>query len=133
MKKIKVYVASPCFNKEEKEKLEMYEKYWAKYENYEFYFPFKQKVPNAWKYTESQWAKRVFKADIKAIKKCKEVWVLNYGLYSDSGTAWEAGYAYGLGKKVKNFLVNKEEDIYSLMLINGSSEIIDFGCLYKQK
>lgn len=132
MKKIKVYVASPYFNDNEKNRLDLLRYLWEtwKKKEYDFYFPFDHKIKNAWDYTEEEWAKKVFKMDIKAIKKCDEVWVLNYGLYSDSGTAWEVGYAYGLGKKIKNILIENESKTYSLMMMNGSTEIV---CPFKYK
>ena len=132
MKKIKVYVASPYFSNDEKNRLDLLRYLWKQKEEYDFYFPFDHKVKNAWDYTEEKWAKKVFKMDIKAIKKCDEVWVVNYGLYSDSGTAWEAGYAYGLGKKIKTLLIEEKNrpSTYSLMMINSSTEIV---CPFKYK
>ena len=65
----------------------------------------------------------MFFADIQAIQDCDEVWVLNFGMYSDSGTAWECGYAYGIGKTVRQLVYGFGEDkTYSLMMINGCEE-----------
>lgn len=35
-----------------------------------------------------------------AIRRCEVLVLLFYGLYSDSGTAWECGYGYALGKRI---------------------------------
>lgn len=65
----------------------------------------------------------VFNADVEAIRNCDEVWVLNFGMYSDSGTTWECGFAYGIGKTVRQLVYDIGEDkIFSLMMINGCDE-----------
>ena len=43
---------------------------------------------------------------------------LYFGLYSDAGTAWECGYAYGINKPVK-LLIYREEEA-SLMVVQGA-------------
>ena len=42
----------------------------------------------------------MFQADKKGIDECDLVVLLYYGLYSDSGTAWECGYAFAKNKPV---------------------------------
>jgi nucleoside 2-deoxyribosyltransferase len=46
-------------------------------------------------------------------------------MYSDSGTAWECGYAYALGKKVVNVCVGYNK-AFSLMMLNGTNCVISF-------
>lgn len=41
-------------------------------------------------------------------------------MYSDSGTAWELGYAFALGKKTINVYV-LNNNTYSLMMTNGAN------------
>ena len=55
---------------------------------------------------------------------CEKVIVLNWGMYSDSGTAWECGYAYAKQKEVITLLMPSREKEYSLMMINGSTKAI---------
>jgi len=50
--------------------------------------------------SNADWGKAVFEEDIKAIRECDQVVCIYYGLYSDSGTAWECGFAYGIDKPV---------------------------------
>jgi nucleoside 2-deoxyribosyltransferase len=69
------------------------------------------------------WAENVFAVDILGIQKADVVVVLNFGMYSDSGTAWECGYAYALGKKVINVCVGHDKD-FSLMMLNGCNAVI---------
>lgn len=91
---------------------------------YEVYAPMEHYVPNAWDLSNEDWGKEVFKMDIEAINKAEEVWVINGGRYASTGTAWECGYAYGIGKKVVQLLYShKNSNIYSIMMINGCTEI----------
>lgn len=50
---------------------------------------------SGWEMTNHQWGKKVFDADIKALLEADAVVAIDYGLYSDTGTAWEIGFAYG--------------------------------------
>jgi nucleoside 2-deoxyribosyltransferase len=44
-------------------------------------------------------------------------------MYSDSGTAWECGYAYGIGKTVRMLCQELDGNFdFSLMMINGCEE-----------
>lgn len=64
-------------------------------------------------------AKAVFDEDIRALEECDTVVVCYDGLYSDSGTAWEAGYAYAKRKEI--FVLCEETAIEaSLMMLNGA-------------
>ena len=42
----------------------------------------------------NEWAEAVFKMDVEALNKCDRVVAAYLGLRSDTGTAWEIGYAY---------------------------------------
>ena len=55
----------------------------------------------------------------KAIDESEMLVVLYYGLYSDSGTAWEQGYAYAKGKQVQ--VINMGCIEASLMVVNGQT------------
>ena len=92
-------------------------------EGHEVYAPIEHEVPNAWEISNTEWGRAVFNADVEAIRNCDEVWVLSFGMYSDSGTAWECGFAYGIGKTVRQLVYGMGEDkTYSLMMINGCEE-----------
>ena len=93
-----------------------------KQEEVDLFVPREHTIPNAWDLPNRIWAENVFAVDLLALQQCEVVVVINYGLYSDSGTAWECGYAYATGKKIINVLVDthtNEENCYSLMMING--------------
>jgi nucleoside 2-deoxyribosyltransferase len=117
-----IYLASPWFNDHEKQ---MYKLMLNKMRSngLEVYAPIEHEIPNAWDISNKDWGKAVFEEDIKALNKSDEVWVLNFGMYSDSGTAWECGYAYAMNKSIKMFIDDWSTGVYSLMMINGCKEL----------
>ena len=118
---MKIYLASPWFKDNERV---MYRQILDKMrsQGHEVCAPIEHEIEDAWEKSNEQWAREVFSADIQAIRDCDEVWVLNFGMYSDSGTAWECGFAYGIGKTVRQLVYNFGEQIFSLMMINGCDE-----------
>lgn len=115
----KVYLASPFFN--DKERGIMQATLAALRVQYkEVYAPFEHTIPNAWDMSNKAWGKAVFTEDIEAIKQADVVYVIDHGHYSDAGTAWECGFAYGLGKEVIHCAVDMTAT-YSLMMANGCS------------
>ena len=121
---MKAYLAAPVFNSHERYIYSRVIDYLRNAEHLDLYVPMEHTVEDAWNLSNSAWAWEVFKEDVRALDKAEIVYVLNFGMYSDSGTAWEAGYAYAKGKTVINILVNPERDIYSLMMLNAA-ELID--------
>lgn len=118
MEKVKAYLAAPFFKEDE---LEVYHKvisFLREVEKYDLYVPMEHTIPNAWDMSNAEWAKAVFDEDVKAIDEAEIVFVINFGMYSDSGTAWEAGYAFAKGKFVIN-IVKDTSATYSLMMLNG--------------
>ena len=114
----KAYLAAPFFNPTERMYYEKIIAYLRKIEGFDLYVPMEHTIPNAYELENYRWAYEVFKEDVAAIDEAEYVFVVNYGMYSDSGTAWEMGYAYAKGKKVVNILC-AAENRYSLMTING--------------
>ncbi len=119
---MKVYLASPFFNEREKRIYNFIIRSIRKQEGIDLFVPQEHTIPNAWDLPNHLWAESVFAVDLLALQQCDVVVVINYGMYSDSGTAWECGYAYATGKKIINVLVDthtNEENCYSLMMLNG--------------
>ena len=126
---MKVYLASPFFNETE---INIYEKVIAllrEEKDIDLFVPREHTIPNGWEMPNHQWAENVFAVDLLALQKADIVVVLNHGLYSDSGTAWECGYAYALNKKIVNIIVGKWEEEYSLMMLNGSTFTVPLDTL----
>lgn len=120
---MKVYLASPFFNDEENKYYEKMIKM-LRDEGHKVFVPKEHEIPNAWDLPNAIWGESVFAVDILGIQKSDIVVVLNHGMYSDSGTAWECGYAYALGKDVVNVLCG--EGNFSLMMLNGCNTYIKF-------
>ena len=118
---MKIYVASPLFTAEEKKVINEVAAVLHR-AGYETYLPMEHGVPDAWSYTNEEWAHKMFVLDKEAIDDCDAVLCIYYGMNSDSGTAWEVGYAYGKDKKViiyHHYDIGTE--IGSLMICNGAS------------
>ena len=127
---MKIYLASPFFKKEEiiiyDEVIENLRK-----QGLNVFVPREHTIPNAWDLPNHIWGENVFAVDYLAITQCDIVLVLNFGMYSDSGTAWECGAAFALGKKVVNVLCADSKEEYSLMMVNGTHSTIDLDTLRK--
>ena len=81
------------------------------------YTPWTNYVPHAWDYPNAEWGLMVFNRDVSAINEADLVIMLSYGRESTAGTNWEAGYAYGINKRV--IVVEMTDEIMSLMVANG--------------
>lgn len=121
---MKIYLASPFFNEAE---IEVYRRAITllRAEGYEVYVPQEHTIEDAWSLSNEDWAQQVFVEDCYAIDNCEYVMVLNFGMYSDSGTAWEAGYAFAKGKKVVQVLCGGNNATYSLMTMGGCDWVVD--------
>ena len=123
MKK-KIYLASPFFNEEE---LKIYKDVIQRLRarGYEVYVPQEFEIANAWDISNQEWGRKVFENDVKELALCDVVMTLNFGLYSDSGTAWESGFGYALGLECVQVLCGGFNPDYSLMMINGCHKVVD--------
>lgn len=114
---MKIYLASPFFNKFEKVNMERVLKV-LRASGYDVFAPYEMVIKDAWSMPNHVWGEKVFEADIEHLKEADVVIAINYGLYSDSGTAFEIGLAYGLGKTI--YTVNFEGFTDSLMINNAN-------------
>ena len=124
------YLASPFFNNKE---VHVYDEVIRilKEKGYDLFIPRDHEIENAWGKSNAEWAREVFIADLNALNKADVVFVINHGMYSDSGTAWECGYAYAKEKMVINILVDtmQKDKSFSLMMINGADMTIPLELL----
>jgi nucleoside 2-deoxyribosyltransferase len=125
---MKVYLASPFFNEREVKIYNQVINNLRSQANVDLFVPREHTIPNAWDLPNEVWAENVFAVDLLALQKADVVVVLNFGMYSDSGTAWECGYAYALGKKVVNVCVGYDK-AFSLMMLNGTNCVVSFADL----
>lgn len=113
---MKIYLASPFFNDSEIENIHQAVEI-LKDKGLEVFVPMEHDVENRDELTNDRWAEEIFKIDRNGIDNCDAVVLLYGGMYSDSGTAWECGYAYATGKKVIVCCYNFEQT--NLMIVNG--------------
>lgn len=84
---------------------------------FEVYYPLDHFVEHAWEYPNAEWGLMVFQSDVEAIKACDICVFLTHGRNSTAGGNWEAGFAFGIGKKV--IVVEMSDEPMSLMVANG--------------
>jgi len=90
---------------------------------FDVYCPWKSIIPHAWDYPNDEWGLMVFTNDVSAINNADIVVMLSYGRESTAGTNWEAGYAFGIGKKV--IVVEMTGKVMSVMVSNGRYASLD--------
>lgn len=96
---MKIYLASPFFNEKELENVKIAEKILTE-RGFSLFSPRLNEVRTDENTRQSWWSKETFMNDKKFIDWADVVVMLYYGGYSDSGTAWECGYAYGTNTPV---------------------------------
>lgn len=113
---MKIYLASSLQKERRKEMADAHEILISK--GHEVYNPIEHKIHNDWDYPNPEWGLMVFQSDIIAIKEADAVVVLSHGREeSTAGVDWEAGFAFGIGKKV--IVVEMTDKPMSLMVANG--------------
>lgn len=124
MKK-KVYLAGPFFTKEERRIVEEAANYFRTYHDFEVFVPMEHKIPNGEALPNHTWARKVFWQDVEAINNCDMVVVLEDRLTGDTGTAWECGYAFGIGKEIRVYKV-QPDGVKSLMIVNSAQNHLSY-------
>ena len=126
--KIKVYVAGPFFHDGERERIEMVRTFFnsgERKDRYDLFVPMDHFIPDGEKMSNMDWAKAVFKMDTEALEKSDLMVAVYDKHYSDSGTAWELGYAYGLGIPVILLCTDLNAD-NSIMPVVAADTVYDF-------
>lgn len=95
---MKIYLASPFFNDIELKFVSRAEETLRK-RGFDVFSP-REHEDREHEVGTHPWAEAIFKMDRDHIHDCDVMVMLYHGNYSDSGTAWECGYAYGIGKPV---------------------------------
>ena len=118
-----IYLASPFFNELE---LPLYRQAIKalRAEGHNVYVPQEHTIDGAWDMSNELWAKCVYADDVTAINHADVVVALNFGMYSDSGTAWECGYARALGTAVVQVLCGEPNTAYSMMMISSADKVV---------
>ena len=118
-----IYIAGPFFTDEERDFLKIViESTKEFFPDEELFIPMEHFIPNGENLSNNEWAEAVFKMDVEALNKCDRVIAAYLGLYSDTGTAWEIGYAYAKGIPVTLILHSDAlEGEVSIMPIQSSN------------
>ncbi|MBQ9157518.1 MAG: nucleoside 2-deoxyribosyltransferase [Eubacterium sp.] len=111
----KIYLASPFFNEEEIEEVSKAETI-LRERGYEVFSPREHEVRDESMGTYA-WSRKTFVMDIMGIVKADCLVMLYWGNYSDTGTAWECGFAYA---KEKPVIVVHMGESSNLMVHEGS-------------
>lgn len=125
----RIYVAGPFFRPGERERIEQVRKLFTEddfFKGYDIFYPMDHLIPNGETMSNWDWAKAVFKMDTKALEHADIVIAIYDKHYSDSGTAWELGYAYALGIPVILLCTDIEAD-NSIMPICSAHKVYDFN------
>ena len=96
---MKIYLASPLFNEEELRNVALAEKILTE-RGFTVFSPRLNEVRTEETVGSRAWSKETFMNDRRFIDWADAVVMLYYGGYSDSGTAWECGYAFGTNTPV---------------------------------
>lgn len=115
----KIYIAAPLFTDVQKRRINEVVT-WLRSLGNEVYSPMEYTVENAWGISNPEWAQKVYMHDLEDLEKADTVVCLYDGMDSDTGTAWELGYAHAKGKIVVT-ICNEIKSKQSLMVINGSN------------
>jgi len=105
----RIYLASPFFNPTEIEAVEKVEQI-LKEKGLNVFSPMDNQMEDL-EPESRHWSIETFMNDVKFINWCDVVVAIYHGNYSDSGTAWEMGYAYGTQKPVIVVHVGSESNL----------------------
>lgn len=120
-----VYVAGSFFTVEERTRMNRLKEYLLSQpfeEEYEFFFPMDHFIPNGECMSNKEWAEAVYTVDINALESASFVIAVYDGLYSDSGVAFEIGYAVANNMYCYLLFTNLDEE-QSLMIASAPMTI----------
>ena len=117
----KIYLASPFFNSEETNKLEMV-KTILRDKGLDVFVPNEHQNPQL-EFGSLEWRAATFKSDVDAIDNCDVMVAINcQGNYDDAGTMWEIGYAFAKGIPV--VLFNNTGKTINLMIADSLHSLL---------
>ena len=116
----KIYIAGPFFREGERERIEKLRDFFNSdefFNKYEFFYPMDHKIPGGESMPNGEWAWNVFEMDVKELANADMVVAIYDTHYSDTGTAWELGFAYANNIPVILLCTNLETDNSIMPLI----------------
>lgn len=126
-----IYLAAPIVNIPEdwKDKIQEVKNQLNKIDDCNVYDPREHGVPNAWGMSMSEWSHCIFTMDVLALDDADWVVVCDFGRDCTAGTAWEAGYAFGKGKKVLIVRMCDNSQHYSVMMNGCCANYVSYSSL----
>lgn len=112
---MKIYLAAPFFNQTELSHVEAIEKI-LRSQGHTVFSPRENQLPQ-FEFGSYEWRTNVFRNDVNHIKWCDAVVSIVGDNYDDTGTAWELGASFILGKPI--YLYNPTGNIINLMLTDS--------------
>lgn len=122
---MRIYLAGPFFNDEELNNIKKAENI-LEGRGFTVISPRKIEIRDHGETGTVTWARETFENDRKMIDAADAVVMMYYGAYSDSGTAWECGYAFAAHKPV---IVVHLGNSSNLMVHEGCHSNITFEML----
>ncbi len=119
---MKVYIAEPLFTPGERKYAEEIDEL-VRNLGFDTYLPHRD--AGVFERGKSS-SKTFFENDLKELKECAFVVAILNGTDVDSGTAWEIGYAYAMGKPVYGILEDTRKpnlDLLNPMIVNSILKI----------
>lgn len=117
----KIYLASPFFDEKEIERMEIVRDI-LRAKGLDVFVPNEHQNKHL-EFGSKEWRKATFNGDVMGIHNADiVVAVICKGNYDDSGTAWEIGYSYALGKPV--IVVNLTGETINLMIADSLHAVI---------
>lgn len=111
-----LYLASPFFNAEQVDRIERVEEVLFSQDDYKTFSPRKEIVLHPDSSEEDR--DHAFNENIKNLDNCDLVVCITDG--KDIGTIWEAGYAFGKGKKILYFCETLNGNPFNVMLAKSA-------------
>ena len=115
---MRVYLAGPFFDEKEHQDIEFARDILRK-KNIDIFVPMEHFIEDGENLPNDVWGKRVYEMDRDAIYDCDVLLAIYHGMYSDSGTAFEVGFARALNKKII-IAHSNYTGVASLMITNSA-------------
>lgn len=96
---MKIYLAGGFFNPIQRGHIERAAKI-LRERGFDVFVPMEHEIEGGAEMSNVDWGIAVFYMDVEAINRCDAVVSVYEGMTSDSGTAWEIGYAFALKKPI---------------------------------
>jgi nucleoside 2-deoxyribosyltransferase len=112
---MRIYLASPFFNDEENKHVDEVATL-LRLEGHTVFNP-KENQLEQHEFGTRAWRTDVYRNDINHIKWCDAIVAILKDNYDDTGTAFEVGYAYAIGKPV--YIYNPSKNTLNLMITDS--------------